>query len=1015
MMSVPSSEFTFPANSLSTVIFTPPSSSRHSSAEGSSGSTPQSPRQTLLLFQDLSLNDSAGSMTTPRARSTRSLLDSDSSPSTYAQQHNATPRSMRKLMPCPRRRNPERSGSIFSSTTQASLYVDATETRTEPMLPDHGTDRVHIPEVFPTQSRRGESHRSGDATENEGGSESDQYSDIAEDTENIPSDIREEPLPAAPVYSRRFQNGLTEVKEELASLADMMGLSELNQDQSTDLHSLFERTKGMSMFKYPVTRTVGFIGDSGVGKSSLINSLLDQKSLSRSSSEGAACTCVVTEFRHVDDNHTGPFTIEAQFMTAQEMKELLQELLSSFRQFHVTSFFQQLKSQEEQQQCRDAADRAWETFRSLFSNQPRLTMEFLSVDHNEAQSELLGQLERWAYAGLTLRPGGPDAHEFSMIAGGLAECKESLDLLTANSMGDGKPALWPFIKLIRVYLRSPILKTGLILADLPGLSDLNFARVRATERYLVHNCDEIFVVADIGRACTNASIQDVIRRCRENQPRHVILSKSEVISPEESGRENTPDALEIRRMNKAIQAIRKQIELTELRIRKVRGEKQPELALKGYELRRKENELDFQIKSFLINRRNSLVTQELTTRHAGIRVFCISNTLYSDYRCSVNSQAEAYVDLSGIRELRRHCQLVPAESQMRATSAFLEHQVPALLGSIRQWALSGADSVTAERSAILRRVLENAKATLHREFISSRSCIHLTRQSLDDLFAERIIEVIRNSQTRWTAQSIGISLQWEGWAYGTYAAFCRKSGDHKTGLQPRRCWNNELVQPAREGLDIKWEDILDWLQDQTGILVGETRTTFERLREEIEAHIELAPQALQNLQQNLKSWQEWIEEDIQDSIQKLIKNFEITKKDMLYGHPSSFISGLMQPAYAAINLEGGPGSFNRKKMIMNDHLTHSRLFVKFSKLARSEYAHAVNGCFNPLLERVRIQIESMVRDFHAVVTVEGHVPEAEQAPALADALRSRFGRTEEILQSIQGVVQELNREEFGRS
>ncbi|KAJ5383182.1 hypothetical protein N7517_001093 [Penicillium concentricum] len=57
-----------------------------------------------------------------------------------------------------------------------------------------------------------------------------------------------------------------------------------------------------------------------------------------------------------------------------------------------------------------------------------------------------------------------------------------------------------------------------------------------------------------------------------------------------------------------------------------------------------------------------------------------------------------------------------------------------------------------------------------------------------------------------------------------------------------------------------------------------------------------------------------------------------------------------------------------------------------------------------------MQIESMVTDFHAVVAVEGQVPEAEQAPALVDALRSRFGRTNEILQSTQGIVRELNRE-----
>lgn len=38
-------------------------------------------------------------------------------------------------------------------------------------------------------------------------------------------------------------------------------------------------------------------------------------------------------------------------------------------------------------------------------------------------------------------------------------------------------------------------------------------------------------------------------------------------------------------MNKEIQAIQKQIKLTEVRLRKVSGAKQAELAVKGYELR----------------------------------------------------------------------------------------------------------------------------------------------------------------------------------------------------------------------------------------------------------------------------------------------------------------------------------------------------------------------------------------------------------------------------------------------
>lgn len=195
---------------------------------------------------------------------------------------------------------------------------------------------------------------------------------------------------------------------------------------------------------------------------------------------------MVTEFRHTDDTHTGPFTIEAEFMTPAEMKELLEELLLNYRQEHVASAYLEVRGAEALEQRQKSAATAWKTFRSLFAHQPRLTEEYLSEDRNEAFDEILNSLERWAYAGLTNRPGGADATDFSAIAGDARECKDLLDMLMADLPGDVSPAIWPFIKIVRyafielllrisyaectrVYLQSPVLRTGLVLADLPGM------------------------------------------------------------------------------------------------------------------------------------------------------------------------------------------------------------------------------------------------------------------------------------------------------------------------------------------------------------------------------------------------------------------------------------------------------------------------------------------------------------------------------------------------------------------
>lgn len=95
-----------------------------------------------------------------------------------------------------------------------------------------------------------------------------------------------------------------------------------------------------------------------------------------------------------------------------------------------------------------------------------------------------------------------------------------------------------------------------------------------------------------------------------------------------------------------------------------------------------------------------------------VNIFCVSNRLYSGHRQDIPDRAEAYISLSGIRELRRYCQSVPAEAQLRSVSAFLRHQAPAFLGSLNQWALTGADSVTADRAQSLRQLLLESQSLL---------------------------------------------------------------------------------------------------------------------------------------------------------------------------------------------------------------------------------------------------------------------------------------------------------------
>lgn len=60
----------------------------------------------------------------------------------------------------------------------------------------------------------------------------------------------------------------------------------------------------------------------------------------------------------------------------------------------------------------------------------------------------------------------------------------------------------------------------------------------------------------------------------------------------------------------------------------------------------------------------------------------------------------------------------------------------------------------------------------------------------------------------------------------SYAAFCRKNGNHQVSNQKPRCWNNELMEQARPTLDPRWEALRDWLIFRMDTLHSDISTSF---------------------------------------------------------------------------------------------------------------------------------------------------------------------------------------------
>lgn len=65
--------------------------------------------------------------------------------------------------------------------------------------------------------------------------------------------------------SEQLQAKMLGVLKQIRQLSDIMGTLELDKNPKTELHRLRKNLLGLSNFRYPDSRTVGLIGNSGVG------------------------------------------------------------------------------------------------------------------------------------------------------------------------------------------------------------------------------------------------------------------------------------------------------------------------------------------------------------------------------------------------------------------------------------------------------------------------------------------------------------------------------------------------------------------------------------------------------------------------------------------------------------------------------------------------------------------------------------------------------------------------------
>ena len=154
------------------------------------------------------------------------------------------------------------------------------------------------------------------------------------------------------------------------------------------------------------------------------------------SNGGAACTCVVTEYRYHDSD---TYDIEVEMFSIDDTMVQMTELVRSYRNYHLNRVHME---PAEVRECKEKARIAKDTFRAMF----RGLIDDEQFLINDPEDAVLRTLRSWAEQTY------PSPIGERRVGLTQEECADILPQLTSEQTSAEEPAVWPYVRKVKYVL-----------------------------------------------------------------------------------------------------------------------------------------------------------------------------------------------------------------------------------------------------------------------------------------------------------------------------------------------------------------------------------------------------------------------------------------------------------------------------------------------------------------------------------------------------------------------------------
>jgi len=247
---------------------------------------------------------------------------------------------------------------------------------------------------------------------------------------------------------------------------------------------------------------VGVVGNTGAGKSSVINAMLEEERLLPTNCM-RACTAVVTEISYNRSaDPLSKYRAEIEFISPADWEKELTVLMHEFLTDNGTL-------SREAQDPNSEAGIAWAKFHAVYPSVAKDDLGQYTIPTLMSKQSVINAL------GSTKQIDATQPDRFYLKLQQYVDSKEknskkSKDKLTA-SVPNSPDAMeyWPLIRVVKIYTKSQALSTGAVIVDLPGVHDSNAARAAVAQGYM-KQCTGLWIVAPINRAVDDKAAKTLL-------------------------------------------------------------------------------------------------------------------------------------------------------------------------------------------------------------------------------------------------------------------------------------------------------------------------------------------------------------------------------------------------------------------------------------------------------------------------------------------------------------------------